>query len=361
MFGTVKKISKTPVAYFLLYGALGIVVSVVYVSVSRPDNVPVFNLQSRDGIERAGEFWKQQITKRDDAVAYTLFLRTYASSTPGDQHTAAHIFGSALFQTKGLAGLSTCDSSFSYGCFHEFLGRAIEAGGLGQVADLNQACYDAVGPTLSLTCTHGLGHGIQSHLGYTEDGLVASLDECSKLPYGDPIGGCPGGVFMEYNMRTMHSFTGMPIREPKEGDMLYPCDILPADYAAACYYWQPQWWQQVLLEERKTKDEAFVALGNLCRKVPISLRRECFEGVGTIVATAANFDVARAVVLCNMTTPAGELRAACLITAASVFAAEPSVKNSAQYVCGELEGDARATCVRYSSGESSQAVHEEKL
>ncbi len=357
MYTKIKKIQKEYIVCLVALTVVGVLLLISHSSaVGGRIVTPVFSLHTREGVEEGILFWKQEIAKQGSKLAYDSFLHAYAQANPGDQHTAAHVFGAALFQKKGLAGLSTCDSSFSYGCFHEFLGRAIEVGGIGQVAELNQACYDAVGPVLSLTCTHGLGHGIESYLGYTEEALIQGLDVCKKLPYSDPIGGCPGGVFMEYNLRTMHSFTGMPIREPKVGDMQYPCDSISAEYTHTCYYWQPQWWQQVLLEKGKSKDEAFTEMGVLCRKIPANLQGECFNGIGVVVAAAAEFDASRAIDLCSKSAPAGALRSMCLSTAAGSFAAEPSVRDHAQLLCKGLLEEELVVCTRYASNGIAKAA-----
>ncbi|MEI6863804.1 MAG: hypothetical protein WCK46_00315 [Candidatus Adlerbacteria bacterium] len=314
--------------------------------------VPVFALYTNEGFREAGAFWKGEIARAGGKKAYTEFLRTYASSTPGDQHTMAHIFGGSLYAQEGVAGLSACDDSFAYGCFHEFLGRAIQQEGLTIVGTLNEACFKALGPGKALSCTHGLGHGIESYLGYTDDALIQSLDVCKKLANSDPIGGCPGGVFMEFNMRTMHSFSGMPPRSVEPEGLQYPCSIFTGGDAEVCYYWQPQWWYQTFKSEGKSSRDIVARIGALCSGTAMSVHTKCFQGVGTIVAMAADYDVAETIRLCTLASARNDERSPCRVTAADSFFAEVSARSRARGLCVGLVEPWYTMCGKAASGRS---------
>lgn len=326
----------------------------VYQKISNPSvvSIPNFNVNSKAGNDEARVFWKSEIGRVGGISAYKEFLNHYASSSPQTQHTAAHIFGGSLFAQEGLSGLVACDSSYSFGCYHEFLGRAIEKNGLGGVNELNQACFDALG-SQRLSCSHGLGHGIQSYLGYTDEALIKSLATCATLDYSDPIGGCFGGVFMEYNTRTMQSYSGMPSRGLQDGGVFHPCDIVPAERKAACYYWQPQWWSQIFATRETTPEEVFGRIGKLCRGLAPYLRQNCFSGAGTVVGISTDYDAERSSALCEIASPNANEQAYCKTSAASSFFGERSARDRAPSLCEKIEGVWHEKCVEGASGTSA--------
>jgi hypothetical protein len=285
--------------------------------------------------------------------AYERMAREIDSLTPDKQHTRAHAFGAALYAVEGVRGLSVCDARYSYGCFHEFLGRAIAALGLGAVNDLNDECFSVL-TTSPLSCQHGIGHGVVSYLGYTERDLIPALDICRDLPKSDPIGGCYGGVFMEYNMRTMLGENG-GARAVGVNGLHEPCASFDDTYRAPCYYWQPQWWHQVFQTEHTSEEEIFSKIGALCEEAKDDeIVRACFEGLGTITASSADFDAERSRDLCKSATDNPRNQLFCLSLAAnSLFVGGAGKTGDAPAVCSDLQGDASRYCLSYASNTSN--------
>jgi hypothetical protein len=299
-------------------------------------------------------FWKERIDAIGPARAYTEFADDVAPLSANERHENAHTFGAALYESKGVSGLTTCDSRFSYGCFHEFLGRAIAALGLGVVNSLNQDCVDALGPR-SLSCQHGIGHGIEAALGYDEAALQHSLDTCHSLPYTDPIGGCYGGVFMEYNMQTMLGDQAVT-RPQRPGDPLYPCDILASTYRPACAFWSPQWW--IDLQHQSGSDHFDIAaVGALCDSLhELTLVRACYEGLGTIVPGEAAFDAAQTRTLCEASSDDPVRQLYCKSYAANSLAVGGSGQTGdALAVCAGLSESAATFCDAYARNEANIA------
>jgi len=292
-------------------------------------------------------YWAARIDTLGAENAYELFKETFKNESPNTQHLMAHIFGGTLYQMLGRSGLSVCDSSFSFGCYHEFLGQAIHAESLRVAYDLNKECIDSLG-SAALSCQHGIGHGIQTYLGYEPEDLLAAVNYCHNLPYNDPIGGCYGGIFMEYNMRTMLSLDNVPVRKRADDNLHDPCDALP-DYALpACYYWQPQWWDAVI--DGDTAEQRFEAMGVLCAGLEgEELQRECFEGVGNIAGESAGYVPSRTIVLCKKASDSDQHELYCRSDAANSYSVIPSEREKAVAVCDGLEGDYREYCLRYSN------------
>lgn len=299
--------------------------------------------------------YAEHIRTSGGAAAYAAFAEEVEPFSAARQHSKAHEFGAALYATEGIEGLRVCDSRFSYGCFHEFLGRAIAEHGLGFVPELNQGCIEALVKS-PLSCQHGVGHGILAYLGYDEDALRSALDECRDLPHNDPIGGCYGGVFMEYNLQIMLGVDAR-LRQPEESKDLYePCSSLPEEYAPSCIFWQPQWWHSALFNGASTT-EAFATMGEHCAVIAggsPSLSRTCFEGIGNIVTPAAQFDAARSAQLCDSVSTEPLERLYCRSLAAnSLSGGGAGVKGKGEAICDGLEGEYRSYCLAYARNEAN--------
>ena len=304
-------------------------------------------------------YWKTRIEAIGGKAAYAEFALAIAQLDPGQQHQEAHLFGKALYEAEGIKGVSTCDVRFSYGCFHEFMGRAIAALGIGVVGQLNDSCRQTLGPDF-LACQHGIGHGLIAYLGYDEASLEKSLDICASLPYSDPIGGCPGGAFMEYNLRTILQGEGdasASIRAEDPSDPFAPCDSLQSAYQASCYFWQVQWWDQTGKQKGETIDARFAQIGKWCATLSSALARQCFQGLGNITPPEADFDGARSAALCDIATGDATDRLYCKSFAAnSLFVGGAGEKGDAIAVCKGLSGNSYQYCAAYASNKANIAV-----
>lgn len=307
-----------------------------------------------DPLPQANERWKKEIHELGARDAYKKMIEESATLTPQEQHINAHIFGGALYDTQGENGLSVCDQTFSFGCFHEFLGRAIASLGPSSIERLNEHCFDdlVISP---LSCQHGIGHGALAFAGYEEDGLHYALPVCRDLPYADPIGGCYGGAFMEYNMRTMLGAESTFRAPPQGGDLVAECASLDPEYRSACVYWAPQWWNAVLQSRVVSLDESFVRMGELCSDERIlTERRDCFEGIGNITPPTADFSAQKSARLCDLTSRNAEERLFCRSTAAnSLYTGGAGKIGDALGVCAGLEGAHYSYCAAYARNEAN--------
>lgn len=291
--------------------------------------------------------WEERIRGVGGERAYAMLAADNEGLSPSLQHEKAHDFGRALYIVEGKPGLSVCDSNFSFGCFHEFLGTAIAAEGLSVAGELNEACFQALSES-PLSCQHGIGHGVLAFLGYIESDLEKALSICETLPYADPIGGCYGGVFMEYNMRTMLAEEAV-IRPIENDSLLYPCNELGDVYASACYFWQSQWWRNAL-DWARSLDARLVyeRMGALCREAGKKYERPCFEGIGNNLPPDALFDAARARDLCDAAALTDREQIYCRSMAANSLGVGGSgMKGDAEAVCHDLAGGEYTYCMAY--------------
>lgn len=303
-------------------------------------------------------YWKERVKAVGGKAAYIELAEDVKSFSIQRQHKVGHAFGGALYEEEGVDGLAVCDPQFNYACYHEFLGRAIAELGLSSVSMLNQKCVDLVKKS-PLSCQHGIGHGIVSYLGYSDKAFLEALKICKDLPFNDPIGGCYGGVFMEYNTQTMLGEQAR-LRLVVDDNMLAPCDTLATEYTIACVFWQPQWWNQTLKSSTSvalvsnTNEGRWAKMGELCESYKDSkLVRPCFEGIGNITSAEVNRNTATIKMLCEQTSSNSLHQLYCKSYAANSIGAghrEEGVK-----VCEGLIGSDADYCIKYAHNEANLA------
>jgi hypothetical protein len=294
--------------------------------------------------------WRARIAAVGGKTAYEEFAQSVASLPPSLKHENAHAFGGALYEEEGIPGLSACDSRFSYGCFHEFLGRAIARHGLSVVSELNEKCSNILSGS-PLSCQHGIGHGIEAYLGYSFSDLTRALAICRDLPHNDFIGGCYAGVFMEYNLRTMLGSSGTP-RTP-DGDIYAPCDWLEESYLPSCAFSQPQWWHQGLFQGA-AREDVFAKLGEYCGRLvhTPALLRVCYQGIGALAGSSAAGVPSRAAQLCDAVSHTKPYALYCTSYAANTMGIDLGAPQGLQ-VCAGLPGNERAYCEAYARNEAN--------
>jgi len=289
-------------------------------------------LQSKYFAKEKAE-WGGKIDALGAKGAYAEFLRAYADLPPGSAHSLAHIFGELLYEKEGLSGVAACDNSFGFGCYHSFFGRAISEHGVAVVKELDRACV-AVWGEKGLGCQHGIGHGILWYIG--DDKLAEALSICKTLSWEGPIGGCSGGVFMEYNFHTM---ADPELTAPREFDIahpLAPCDGLSI-YREACYFEMPQWWMRTFAGDAERA-------ASLCRGVSHLREREaCFRGVGNIVGPETKYNVEKSLAICDSLDGAEE-SLLCRQGASWSFFAEPRVRAYSSELCAGIPPEEQGRC-----------------
>jgi len=232
------------------------------------------------------------------AYAKTLF--------PGDasatsQHLIMHIFAELAYARYGIDGMVYCDSDFVYGCYHGFMAQAIIHEGLGQGKNLFTSCSSM---TNMIACQHGIGHGIQQHMGSRH--LKDALDTCVQIGASISASGCFGGVYMEYHfpgLTTGGIETALPF-DPN--DPYGVCPELPSEYQPSCYFRLVERWEQVTGRDYRM-------MGDLCIKIDTEDRRtECFVAIGATSITTSGHNQEEAEKACKLATQVEKYREACV-------------------------------------------------
>lgn len=180
-----------------------------------------------------------------------------------------------------------------------------------------------------------------------------ALDLCETLPETDPLTGCYGGVFMEYNLRTMLGDDG-EVRSSEEG-LFSPCDSLNDVFVPACVSRLPQWWGEGLLQGDKTVS-SFERIGELCRifgDVNKNVLQACFQGIGMYLPHELNYDLGRVGEFCTAASHTTEEDLWCRSTAASaaVLGSAVSLSKSLE-LCAFFVGEAYKYCIKH-AGQST--------
>lgn len=282
--------------------------------------------------EKMRSAFQRSIEEVGGQEAYASFLETVDQS-PIDTHTQAHIFGEALYNVEGLEGVSVCDTSLRFGCYHSFFGQAIFEKGIEILPELNLLCRSNYGEDTK--CQHGLGHGLLVYTGYEE--LLPALELCESID-AEQTGGCLGGVFMEYNFHTMDQVDGGLFLRPLKDDPYEPCNTLPERFHPACYLEQVQWWETVYAAD-------FVYIGTLCE--PLSKESgayaSCHRGVGNHYAEVSLFDFDKIEAVCS-SLATDEATQYCREGVTWLIVGREEHKDLYMSFCALLTGTAQETC-----------------
>jgi hypothetical protein len=287
-----------------------------------------------------GARWEARIDAVGGQAAWEEMKAAFASTGFGIQHSAAHLFGNMLYEKIGLGGVAVCDSTFAFGCYHSFFGGALAAQGPAIIRQLDAACIEKYGP-LGTGCQHGIGHGLMEF--YGQDRLVTALEGCASTTQVNPLFGCTGGVFMEYNVPIILDGTNAHT-ESRRLDPAHPyapCDSIPDRFRQSCHYEMGQWWDKVYGGD-------YATIGKLCAKIENSVYREsCYLGVGNVAAPSSNYDVKETIRKCEL-MPDADGRRTCRSGASWSFFAEPKSRALAPAVCEGLSDAEKIRCAKES-------------
>lgn len=283
---------------------------------------------------------KNDIEKLGVGAAYQKIKKNFSKETFARQHLAVHFFGELLFDESGTGGITVCDETFAFGCYHGFFGRAIAKEGLSIVSELDKICVEKFG-VMGLGCPHGIGHGLAEFFG--PEKLNEQLAVCETLSWKGPLFGCSGGVFMAHNFPVeVSQKDAVPkIRELKEGTALEPCLSVPKKFRRSCFFELTSWWRQVL-----NKD--YARMGGLCNGLADSKeRQDCFRGVGSSTAGDSEYSLEEVVFACGK-MPDASSETLCRAGGSWAFFANPLKRELSPGLCEDL-GTRKTGCIQMSN------------
>jgi hypothetical protein len=213
-------------------------------------------------------------------------------------HRMAHMIGSgalARYENDVGKAFSAGGSICWSGYYHGILERALldVHGNDALVTAARTLCAGASVRArlfIAYQCVHGLGHGLMIHTGLN---LPASLKVCERLATSWDQTSCDGGVFME-NFNTSYG-----VRSPylRDGDLLYPCDVVAERHKLYCYL-------QVTDRILSASGGSWQLASRLCAtKAERAWRATCFQSFGRSVSSEARGDPNTARRLCAKSPP----------------------------------------------------------
>jgi len=307
--------------------------------------VAYIHQQAPPGEYTQSSYWQSRISADGAKSAHATFDERVSKLSIADQHFAAHAFGSALYTEMGENGFPFCDQLFEAGCYHAFLARAILEHGLTHVGLLRDVCFKALGNALdTISCEHGIGHGILAYMGYATTSLERALETCATLQSASPVKGCLGGVFMEYDIQVMRD-SASPVLFTGE-NVLGACSSVSNDLKPACFFWLNQWWGNHMKHGSFTESlDNFKKLGSYCERAATSTRLKdaCYKGIGYWATPEADFDVTDTARLCEAASTSSHDRVSCWSVAAEALQGTLDTENETN-LCEGLTGAALDEC-----------------
>ena len=254
------------------------------------------------------------------------------------QRDIAHIFGEELYKVEGLNGLHACDHTLLNGCFHGVLLSTIGREGLQAIDQVEEICQKD--GEIDLACHHGIGHGFGEYFG--PQNLNQQFEACTNLSWKKPVGGCVGGVMMEYHFPSLldekNQIIGIKRFDPKRP--YDPCDSVAEAFKNSCAYYIPRWWKSVI---------DYQQIGKLCDGFETKDQQwYCYHGAGYIAAHFTDFNVEKTKQLCDL-MPNQPGRLWCRMSAAWSFETSPVEHDRQlwQEICQDLDGDEAACIVEH--------------
>lgn len=274
--------------------------------------------------------------KNEDALnIYHDILLQYVPFSANNQHAIAHIFGEILYKSKGLNGITICDGSFAFGCFHGFLVNAIAQNGIDSIKKLDQNCYEKFGG-YNLGCQHGIGHGIAEYYGSKQ--LAQALDACSTLLWKHQLMGCAGGVFMEHIMPTLSDKPGsVQIYPVNLLNPYLPCTQVKEKYRSECFYNLGNYFYHAMDKNPKQG----IAL---CESIPkYYYQKTCLLGFGNALYSD-NRNIFETIKACQQVTKKRS-EVSCRAGAGWILYSVISTRKDAKKICEGLEKEDFINCL----------------
>jgi len=253
----------------------------------------------------------KQVIEREGTEAALARLEALVAADPsilGQSHTLVHFIGRASFDRYGSAqkAFPHCRQTFESGCYHGVLEAHLKQSNALTERDVAPICEETTGAdstaNLRFQCVHGLGHGLSL---YFEHDLVRALGYCDFLKSEWDRQSCYGGAFMENTVSAREVIVAgkESTRESElrrflhREDPHYPCNAVAAKYQSGCYFLQTS---AFLILNGSNFTDAF----QQCDRAPAQHIWLCYNSLGRDVSSAAQWDTAKAVQLCQLGAPA---------------------------------------------------------
>jgi hypothetical protein len=268
----------------------------------------------------------QQLAQAQGAGAAYGYVKHKYSERPQEAHDLAHVVGRISYQQDRMAGLSLCDESFAFGCYHGFMEELIHGEGETGITQARKSCEALQPEGRRISCVHGIGHGI---MGYTGD-PAAGVSRCSEFAPADQEF-CQDGVFMEY-------YAGMsPAAQPAAGQRWDFCSTMSENSQVQCV-------RNVILSAVGKSQEDPKQIGSDCFRLSrTDLKDTCVHSLGLAVAMHNMAEPQAVVTFCGSFPEAERVR--CVTAGAREHAFQSRTVETAQGICQKLAEPGQNSCL----------------
>ncbi|MEK7148064.1 MAG: hypothetical protein AAB758_02090, partial [Patescibacteria group bacterium] len=275
----------------------------------------------------------EKLVKDDPVYAWDYLKQAFLvnGEVVGNAHEFAHTIGNAIYKQMGLDGITSCDATFAYGCYHGVAEDLLKAEGAAAVLETQKRCLEIYPPeanNLYTGCIHGMGHGL---LTWEELNVSEALRDCDLLDkrYRNY---CYDGVFMENGFLE-------PNREFDSESFWNFCTELDDSYQYNCGRYQAQKLLRVFGND-------FKGIGQECSNAPNDVfKTTCAESMGYFISQKTNGKVEEVMNFCGEIFD-DHVRNYCIIAAAreAIFQEYKNWWENSLALCQTLSGDWQSQC-----------------
>lgn len=289
----------------------------------------------------------EKLIKDDPVYAWDYLKRAFLvnGEVVGNAHEFAHTIGNAIYKQMGLDGITSCDATFAYGCYHGVTEDLLRVEGTDSILKTQKRCLEIYPPkvnNLYTGCIHGMGHGLLTR---EELNVGRALRDCDLLDkqYRNY---CYDGVFMENGFLE-------PNRKFDSESFWNFCTELNDAYQYNCGRYQAQ----ILLSVFGNNIED---IGRECSNAPNNVfKTTCAESLGYFISQKTSGKMKEIINLCGEISD-GQVRNYCIIAAAreAIFQEYQNWRENSLALCQTLSGDWQSQCLK--SNEQVKQIYNRK-
>jgi len=217
-------------------------------------------------------------------------------------HKTAHHLGIFLYDYIGDLSETLshaeqqCGGAAIHGIMQGYFAEQLAKGMSKEDIGIANLCPEIEGHPYAIErwqCIHGIGHGLT--ISYEYD-VFSAVQRCEVFEPGWEQTSCSKGLFMENMVANLRK----EVRTLEEGDLLFPCNVVDAKYAPACYHYQTG---HIFSQSSANLTEGFEVITRsfeVCNEIsPNEFVKYCYYGMGRVLQSGVGLNYERALAFCQ--------------------------------------------------------------
>lgn len=288
-------------------------VSLIFVLSDGQENIKSENLYAEqiirdcEGVDRPHCYINalEDIAKREGLssvlLAFKDLISKYEESTyychPQAHHLGMWLYGYIGNLTEALSYADQkCGGAVYHGLVQNFFSTQSFKGRSPAEIDITKICpLNPENPHAleRWQCLHGIGHGLAATYDYD---VFTAVQRCDELEPGWEQLSCSKGVFMQ-NLVNYYQ-TGVGAFD--EDDLLFPCNVVDAKYAPACYHYHATHIFYHGIQNGRSATDSFKECDKI---VPEEFVKHCYYGMGRQMSIVAFVSMEALLDICQSVHP----------------------------------------------------------